>query len=90
MIHRGRNLSASISETAPTFCTVYAVSKGKLSSVRASSTENNRFLIDDNSDTSSSSNNSTSHSFSSQGGINFLFTYFFIFLDVNEGYNELE
>ncbi|XP_059316097.1 U-box domain-containing protein 35-like [Lycium ferocissimum] len=63
---RGRNLSASISEKAPTFCTVYAVSKGKLSSVRPSSTENDRSLIDDSSDTSSSSNNSTGHSFSSQ------------------------
>ncbi|CAN4097237.1 unnamed protein product [Withania somnifera] len=63
---RGRNLSASISETAPTFCTVYAVSKGKLSSVRPSSTENNRFVRDDSSDTSSSSNNSTGHNFSSQ------------------------
>ncbi|XP_055808932.1 U-box domain-containing protein 35-like [Solanum dulcamara] len=66
LFSRGRNLSASISETAPTFCTVYAVSKGKLSSVRSSSTENNRFVIDDSSDTSSSSNNSTGHSFSSQ------------------------
>ncbi|XP_016574725.2 LOW QUALITY PROTEIN: U-box domain-containing protein 35 [Capsicum annuum] len=66
LFSRGRNLSASISDTAPTFCTVYAVSKGKLSSVRPSTTENNRFLVDDSSDTSSSSNNSTGHSFSSQ------------------------
>ncbi|KAJ8540178.1 hypothetical protein K7X08_026567 [Anisodus acutangulus] len=66
LFSRGRNLSASISETIPTFCTVYAVLKGKLSSVRPSSTENNGFLIDDSSDTSSSSNNSTGQSFSSQ------------------------
>ncbi|XP_033513301.2 U-box domain-containing protein 35-like [Nicotiana tomentosiformis] len=67
LFSRGRNLSASISETAPTFCTVYAVSKGKLSSVRPSSYENNGAVIDDSSDTSSSSNNSTGQSFSSQG-----------------------
>lgn len=88
-MHRGRNLSASISETAPTFCTVYAVSKGKLSSVRPSSYENNGAVIDDSSDTSSSSNNSTGQSFSSQGGTNFLFIYVFTFIWINEGYNKL-
>ncbi|KAA8539769.1 hypothetical protein F0562_026461 [Nyssa sinensis] len=62
---RGRNLSSSISESTPKFCTVYAVSKGKLSSVRPSDSETNRSIKDDSSDTSCSSN-SSSYTSSSQ------------------------
>ncbi|KAK1421382.1 hypothetical protein QVD17_23678 [Tagetes erecta] len=36
MFSRGQNLSSRISETIPSFCSVYVVSKGRLSSLRAS------------------------------------------------------
>ncbi|XP_059666914.1 U-box domain-containing protein 35-like [Cornus florida] len=63
---RGQSLSSKISESTPSFCTVYAVSKGKMSSMRPSDSETNRSIKDDCSDTSSSSNNSSSHTSSTQ------------------------
>ncbi|KAI8006525.1 U-box domain-containing protein 35 [Camellia lanceoleosa] len=66
MFSRGRNLSSKISECTPSFCTVYAVSKGKLSSLRPSDSETNGSIKDDSSETSSSTNNMWSFSSSSQ------------------------
>uniref|UniRef100_A0A5B6YIJ3 RING-type E3 ubiquitin transferase n=1 Tax=Davidia involucrata TaxID=16924 RepID=A0A5B6YIJ3_DAVIN len=63
---RGQNLSSSISECTPRFCTVYAVSKGNLSSVRPSDLETNGSIKDDSSDTSCSTSNSSSYTSSSQ------------------------
>ncbi|KAL3524129.1 hypothetical protein ACH5RR_016963 [Cinchona calisaya] len=46
LFSRGQNLSSKISQCSPSFCTVYAVSKGKLSSVRQSDSETNRSVKD--------------------------------------------
>lgn len=62
---RGRTLSSKISESCPAFCNVYAVSKGKLSSLRPSDSETIQSFRDDSSDTSCSTENSSSHSLSS-------------------------
>ncbi|XP_057952289.1 U-box domain-containing protein 35-like isoform X2 [Malania oleifera] len=62
----GRSLSSRISECTPSFCTVYAVSKGKLSSVRQSKCETIGSIIDDSSDASFRSNSSSSCTSSSQ------------------------
>ncbi|KAL8539556.1 hypothetical protein ACS0TY_001240 [Phlomoides rotata] len=62
---RGRTLSLKISESCPTFCTVYVVSKGNLSSLRPSDSETNQSFQDDSSDTSCSTDNSSSHTLSS-------------------------
>ncbi|KAH6820863.1 U-box domain-containing protein kinase family protein [Perilla frutescens var. hirtella] len=59
---RARTLSSKISEYCPTFCTVYAVSKGKLSSLRPSDSETNQSFRDDSSDTSSIDNSSSNTS----------------------------
>ncbi|XAR71827.1 Non-specific serine/threonine protein kinase [Bertholletia excelsa] len=66
MFSRGRNLSSKISECTPGFCTVYAVSKGKLSSLRPSDMEITGSIKDDSSETTSSTNNSSSYIPSSQ------------------------
>ncbi|THG12771.1 hypothetical protein TEA_028990 [Camellia sinensis var. sinensis] len=66
MFSRGRNFSSKISESAPSFCTVYAVSKGKLSSLRPSDLETIGSIKDDSSETSCSNNDSSSYSSSSQ------------------------
>lgn len=55
---KGQTLSSRISECTPSFCTVYAVSKGKLSSIRPSDSDTNRSIHDDSSDTSCSTNGS--------------------------------
>ncbi|XP_068329315.1 U-box domain-containing protein 35-like [Pyrus communis] len=60
-------LSSKISACTPRFCTVYAVSKGKLSSVRASDAESVESVKDDNSDTCSVCS-SSSYTSSSQMG----------------------
>lgn len=59
---KGRQLSSRIAECAPSFCTVYAVSKGKLSSVRQSFSETNESLKDDSSDSSTTQKSSYSRS----------------------------
>ncbi|PWA88505.1 U-box domain-containing protein kinase family protein [Artemisia annua] len=60
MFSRGRNLSSRISESIPSFCTVYAISKGKLSSLRASDSETiGSSKDDDNTSDSSSITNSS-------------------------------
>lgn len=53
------NLSSRISVCTPSSCTVYAVSKGKLSSIRPSDVETNGSIRDDSSVTSSSSRSSS-------------------------------
>ncbi|KAK9060980.1 hypothetical protein SSX86_018160 [Deinandra increscens subsp. villosa] len=64
---RGKNLSSRISESIPSFCTVYAISKGKLSSLRASDSETIGSSKDEsNSSDSSSITNSSSLATSSQ------------------------
>ncbi|KAG4190636.1 hypothetical protein ERO13_A07G042900v2 [Gossypium hirsutum] len=62
------NLSSRISACAPSFCTVYAISKGKLTSIRPSDSEMNGSTKDDSSETSFSSKNSSDYSFSSLTG----------------------
>ncbi|KAK1366696.1 U-box domain-containing protein 35-like [Heracleum sosnowskyi] len=63
---RGRRLSSRISEGTPSYCTVYAVSKGKLSSVRPSDSETSENMKDNTSDSSCSTSSSSRYSFSSQ------------------------
>ncbi|KAL3647521.1 hypothetical protein CASFOL_008489 [Castilleja foliolosa] len=53
-------LSSKISECCPNSCSVYVVSKGKLSSMRPSDSETNRSFEDDSSETSCSTDNSSS------------------------------
>lgn len=48
-----KGLSSKISASTPSFCTVYAVSKGKLQSIRPSDSETVGSNKDDNSDTCS-------------------------------------
>ncbi|GMI76632.1 hypothetical protein like AT4G25160 [Hibiscus trionum] len=60
------NMSSRISACTPSFCTVYAVSKGKLSSIRPADSEMNGSIRDDSSETSFSSKNSSGYTFSSQ------------------------
>ncbi|XP_022771567.1 U-box domain-containing protein 35 isoform X4 [Durio zibethinus] len=62
------NLSSRISVCTPSFCTVYAVSKGKLASIRPSDLETNGSTKDDSSETSVSSKSASSYTFSSQTG----------------------
>ncbi|KAL1559301.1 non-specific serine/threonine protein kinase [Salvia divinorum] len=61
---RARTLSSNIAECCPPFCTVYAVSKGKLSSIRPADSETNQSFRDDSSDTSSI--NSSTNTWSSR------------------------
>ncbi|KAK6132117.1 hypothetical protein DH2020_034142 [Rehmannia glutinosa] len=63
---RAQTLSSKISECCPPFCSVYAVSKGKLSSMRPSDSETNTSFGDDSSETSSSTDNSSGLISSSQ------------------------
>ncbi|KAI3519597.1 hypothetical protein L1887_08810 [Cichorium endivia] len=67
MFSRGRGLSSRISESIPSFCTVYAISKGKLSSLRASDSETTGSSKDDNSSDSSSLTNSSRTEWTDQG-----------------------
>ncbi|XP_050254423.1 U-box domain-containing protein 35-like isoform X1 [Quercus robur] len=60
-----KGLSSKISASTPRFCTVYVVSRGKLSSVRPSNTEMNGSFKDDSSETSCSSQSLSSHTSSS-------------------------
>ncbi|MBA0790024.1 hypothetical protein Gohar_014697, partial [Gossypium harknessii] len=69
------NLSSRISACAPSFCTVYAVSKGKLTSIRPSDSEMNGSTKDDSSETSFSSKNSSDYCFSSQTELGSVATY---------------
>ncbi|KAI3808902.1 hypothetical protein L1987_24865 [Smallanthus sonchifolius] len=67
MFSRGENLSSRISESIPSFCSVYAISKGKLSSLRPSDSETIGSGKDDsNSSDSSSFTNSSSLASSSR------------------------
>ncbi|KAG8652797.1 U-box domain-containing protein 35 isoform X3 [Manihot esculenta] len=62
---KGNDLSSRISTCTPKFCTVYAISKGKLKSIRPSDLETNGSTRDDSSVTSST-NSSSSQTLSSQ------------------------
>ncbi|XP_010555606.1 PREDICTED: U-box domain-containing protein 35 isoform X2 [Tarenaya hassleriana] len=55
------DLCSTISSTVPSFCTVYVVSKGKLSSVRPSDSEGNATIKDDGSERTDSSSSSSGH-----------------------------
>lgn len=68
LVRKLKRLSLKISERAPSFCTVYAVSKGKLSSIRPSDSETIGSSRDDNSDTRSVVSEASNAS-SSQTGI---------------------
>uniref|UniRef100_A0A6P3YXZ7 RING-type E3 ubiquitin transferase n=1 Tax=Ziziphus jujuba TaxID=326968 RepID=A0A6P3YXZ7_ZIZJJ len=57
-----KGLSSKISACTPSFCTVYAVSKGKLSSIRPSDSETVVSSKDDNSDTCSTVSTSSNAS----------------------------
>ncbi|XP_054815371.1 U-box domain-containing protein 35-like isoform X2 [Prosopis cineraria] len=61
-----KGLSAKISSCTPRFCTVYAVSKGKLFSSRPSDIEIDGNLIDDSSETSCSTSSSLNSASTSQ------------------------
>ncbi|KAK3221133.1 hypothetical protein Dsin_015103 [Dipteronia sinensis] len=67
---KNNDLSSRISLRTPKFCTVYAVSKGKLSSIRPSHLDTNGSIKDsikdDSSDTSFSNNSSSSYNSSSR------------------------
>lgn len=64
-----RDPSSKISLSAPSFCTVYAVSKGKLFSIRPSVLDTNESIKDDCSvDSSCSNNSSLSYTNSSKTG----------------------
>lgn len=76
-------MSSRISEQTPSFCTVYAVSKGKLSSVRPSDSGTAGSFKDDSSDTSRSTHSSSSHASSSHAG-NFIFVLANLHLLINE------
>ncbi|XP_051142983.1 U-box domain-containing protein 35-like isoform X2 [Andrographis paniculata] len=57
---RTPKLSSMITEGCPMFCTVYAVSKGKLSSIRPANSEpNERFIEEEEDDASETSSTST-------------------------------
>ncbi|XP_047316155.1 U-box domain-containing protein 35-like isoform X2 [Impatiens glandulifera] len=57
---RGQDLSSKISQNIPGFCTVYVISKGKLSSLRPSDCETNESIKDDSSDMSFSTSSDSS------------------------------
>lgn len=59
---RARTLSSKIAECCPSFCTVYAVSKGKLLSLRPSDSETIQSFRDDSFDTSSIDDSSSNTS----------------------------
>ncbi|KAL4575986.1 hypothetical protein LXL04_012074 [Taraxacum kok-saghyz] len=67
MFSRGKCLSSRISESVPSFCTVYAISKGKLLSLRASDSDTIGSSRDDNSSDSSSVTNSSRTEWTDQG-----------------------
>ncbi|PIN06759.1 hypothetical protein CDL12_20686 [Handroanthus impetiginosus] len=66
---KGQDLSSKISECCTTFCTIYAVSKGKLSSVRPSDPEAVPVARNDTIDTHTLSNYTSSNTINSQPGI---------------------
>lgn len=66
MFSRRQNISAKISESTPSFCTVYVISNGKLSSLRPSDIETNASIRDDSSVSSFSTNDSSNCSLNSQ------------------------
>lgn len=76
-------MSSRISEQTPSFCTVYAVSKGKLSSMRPSDSGPVGSFKDDRSDTSCSTHSSSSHASSLRAG-NFIFLLTNLHLLINE------
>ncbi|WCJ36438.1 U-box domain-containing protein kinase family protein [Euphorbia peplus] len=63
---RRNALSSRISASIPNFCTIYAVSRGKLLSIRPSDEETNGSTRDDSSVSNLSIGNSSSHTFSTQ------------------------
>ncbi|XP_031281195.1 U-box domain-containing protein 35-like [Pistacia vera] len=69
------DLSSRISLCTPSFCTIYAVSKGKLSSIRPPHLATNKSIKDDCSDLSFSNNSSSSYSSSSPKDLHSVSSY---------------
>ncbi|KAJ4706603.1 Protein kinase domain [Melia azedarach] len=69
------NLSSRISIHVPSFCTVYAVSKGKLSSIRPSDLDSNGGIKYDSSDSSCSNSGSSSFTSSTQTDLGSVASY---------------
>lgn len=61
MFSRRRNVSSGLAESIPKFCTVYAVSKGKLASLRPSDVETLGSIKAESSETSSSTTDSSTY-----------------------------
>lgn len=80
---RGQSLSSRISDSTPKFCTIYAVSKGKLLSVRPSDPEINGSSSAGDSFTSCSITSSTVHTSSSLTGKNQRFAFISLLLYVS-------
>lgn len=59
---RGDDLSQVISESAPSFCSVYVVGDGKLQQLRPADSEQNVISMEDTSNLSSTSTDSSSSS----------------------------
>ncbi|KAK9665706.1 hypothetical protein RND81_14G130000 [Saponaria officinalis] len=66
---RGHSMSSMISEYAPSFCTVYVVSKGKLEALRPSENETHRTSIEYDSSARQSTNSSSIYTNSSLGSM---------------------
>ncbi|KAK9706565.1 hypothetical protein RND81_07G135300 [Saponaria officinalis] len=66
---RGHSMSSMISEYAPSFCTVYVVSKGKLEALRPSENETHRTSIEYDSSARQSTNSSSIYTNSSLGSL---------------------
>ncbi|KAF3614355.1 hypothetical protein FXO38_35729 [Capsicum annuum] len=81
---RGQSLSSRISDGTPSFCTIYAVSKGKLSSIRPDSKINGTSLAGD-SYTSCSITSSTGHTSSSltAGETSYFFWFYAVLCSIS-------
>ncbi|GMH28049.1 hypothetical protein Nepgr_029892 [Nepenthes gracilis] len=62
-------LSSAISESAPSFCTVYVVSKGKIDSLRPSDSVTNGNILEDSNECTDSSNSSSRYPSTTLGHI---------------------
>ncbi|KAF5456243.1 hypothetical protein F2P56_025744 [Juglans regia] len=82
-----KGLASKISVRTPRFCTVYAISKGKLSSIRPSNIEMTRSLKDDSSEASYSTRSSSCYTSSSLTGKSSFETS--QSLDVEEGKDDM-
>ncbi|KAJ4706605.1 U-box domain-containing 35-like protein [Melia azedarach] len=70
-----RNLSSRISMCVPSFCMVYVVSNGKLTSIRPSDLDSNGSIKDDNSDSNCSNSGSSGYTSSTQTDVGSVASY---------------